>query len=115
MAINVSEALDSDTAVIITLSNTSSGGYVDGIYVQGGTALTKAIASVQQPTPKQMDFLEGGERTKDVKTFYLNKEVITSKNGNTATKMIHRGKTYKTIHVGDWEDYGWFFAMGARV
>ena len=69
MVINVSEALDSDTAQIVTVERTSAGAYVDGIYQKGSTSTFKTLASVQQPTPKQLDILPEGEKSKDVKLF----------------------------------------------
>ena len=58
MTINVSEAIDLDTSVIVSLENASGGGYVDGIYVEGTPVITKALASPQQPTPEQLDFFD---------------------------------------------------------
>jgi len=115
MPINVSEAIDSDTATIVTLFNSTGGDYVDGIFVPGSETTTRALASVQQPTPKQLEFLEGGERSKSIKSFYLNKEVFTSSDDRTATEILHRGNRYKVVHAGDWLDYGWFFAIGAKL
>jgi len=115
MPINVSEAIDMDTGTIVGLFNRINGGYVDGVFVDGKEKSTKAIASVQKPTPEEMNFLEGGERTKSLKTFYLNKEVYTSDDTRSATEISHRGVRYKVIHAGDWLDYGWFFAIGAKV
>lgn len=114
MAINVSEALDFDTAIRVSLENNSGGGWIDGKYVAGTKVLTKALASPQQPTPKQLEFLEGGERRKDLKAFYLNKEVILSYDDSNSTVIIQSGKRYKVVFAGDWETFGWFFAIGAR-
>ena len=47
MPINVSEALDTDTAEIITVNRTT-GGYVDGVYQENVSATFKTIASMQQ-------------------------------------------------------------------
>lgn len=114
MPIQVSEAIDLDTGVVVTLENTTGGAYVDGKYVPGGTTITKSLASVQQPTPEQLQFLEGGERNKEMKSFYLLKRVNTGSDDQTSSVITHRGKRYKVIFVGDWEDYGYFFAIGAR-
>ena len=58
MPINVKEAIDSDTAVLVTIEDKDGGGYVDGIFVSASPTSRKALASVQQPTPKQLDFLQ---------------------------------------------------------
>lgn len=116
MPINVAEAIDSDTAVVVTLED-KSGAYVDGIFEASAPVTRKALASVQQPTPQQLNFLEGGERTKQLRSFYLNKEVqsSSSENSEDATIIIKKGVRYKVVFAGDWEDYGWFFAIGAKT
>lgn len=116
MPINVVEAIDSDTAVIVTIEDKDGGDYVDGIFIPNPTPTTrKALASVQQPTPEQLNFLEGGERNKDLKSFYLNKPVKTAEDGtDNSSVVIHRGKRFKIIFVGDWQDFGWLFAIGAK-
>lgn len=117
MAINVSEAIDSDTGVIATLFDKNGGGYVDGIYAPGSETSRKALISFQQPTPKQLHFLKDGERTSDMKAMYINKQVVqTSEDGtDEATEVLHRGKRYKIVFAGDWNDYGFMFAIGARI
>lgn len=123
MAINVNEAIDSDTAVIATLFDRSGGGYVDGLYVQASETTRKALISFQQPTPRQLEFLKDGERTKDMKAMYINKEVFTSEpesstgagDAREATETLHRGKRYKIVFAGDWNDYGFMFAIGAKL
>lgn len=123
MPINVSDAIDSDTGVMATLLDHNSGGYVDGISGKGAQTTRKAIISFQQPTPKQLQFLKDGERTSDMKAMYINKEVFLSSpetitgagDAVAATEVIHRGRTYKIVFAGDWNDYGFMFAIGARL
>lgn len=74
MPINVSEALDSDTAErIIVERDTGTGVYVDGIYVNAPIRTFKTLASVQQPTPKQLETLPQGERDKNPMLFISKK------------------------------------------
>ncbi len=123
MAINVSEAIDSDTGVPATLFDKNNGGYVDGLYVKPSETTRKALISFQQPTPKQLQFLKDGERTSDMKAMYINKEVFESVSesavgagdAKSATETLHRGKRYKVVFAGDWNDYGFMFAIGARI
>ncbi len=116
MPINVSEAIDSDTGVLATLFDTT-GAYVDGLYVDNVQTTRKAIISFQQPTPKQLQFLKDGERTSDMKAMYINKEVVVTSEDETtkATEVSHRGRKYKIVFAGDWNDYGFMFAIGARL
>lgn len=115
MTVSVAEALDTDTASLVTLEDTAGGGYVDGIFVPGAATLRKALGSFQQPSPQQLEFLEGSERKNDVRSVYLNKEVRLSKADGTSTVIIKQGKRFKVVHVGDWNDFGWFFAMASAI
>lgn len=116
MVINVSEALDSDTAQIVTVERTSSGAYVDGIYQKGSTSTFKTLASVQQPTPKQLEILPEGEKSKDVKLFISKKPLRTTIDDEQliADIVIYKSVRYKIISSGDWDDYGHTMAMGVR-
>lgn len=116
MVINVSEALDTDTAKPTTVERTSPGAYVDGIYQAGSTSTFKALISTQQPSPKQLEVLPEGERSKDVKLFISNKPLQTTddKDQLLADVVISKGKRYKLIQAGDWNDYGHTTAMGVR-
>lgn len=113
MTITVAEALDSDSAITVTIEDATAGGYVDGVYQKGATVSKKALASVQQPTPQQIENLEGGERVKKLLAFYLNKTATAGSNGIAPSTIIYRSKRYKVVQVGDWSEFGWFFAIGA--
>jgi len=117
MVINVSEALDTDTAQPTTVERTSPGSYVDGIYQAGTTSTFKALISIQQPTPKQLEVLLEGERSSDVKLFISNKPLRTviDKDDLPADVVITKGQRYKIIRSGDWDDYGHTTAMGTRI
>lgn len=116
MVINVSEALDTDTAKPTTVERTSPGDYVGGIYQPGSPSTFKALISTQQPSPKQLEVLPEGERSKDVKLFISNKPLRTAddKDQLPADVVISKGKRYKLIQAGDWNDYGHTTAMGVR-
>ena len=116
MVINVSEALDTDTSQIVTVIRTAAGSYVDGLYVKGSTSTFKTLASVQQPTPIQMEILPEGEKDKDVKLFICKKPVNTTNDeeGLIADILMYKGKRYKVMHSADWDDYGYTAAMGVK-
>lgn len=116
MVINVSEALDSDTSQIITVERLSAGAYVDGLYVKGSTSTFKTLASVQQPTPKQLEVLPEGEKDKDTKLFISKKPIRTTNDeaGLIADVIIYKSQRYKVVTSADWEDYGYTMAMGVK-
>ncbi len=116
MPINVSEALDSDTAMIITVVRTENGSYVDGIYQEGTTSTFKTLASVQQPTPDDVQMLPEGERNKDLRKFISKKPIRTTSDRDEviADKVIYKGNHYKIISVNDWDDYGHTTSIGVR-
>lgn len=116
MPITVSEALDSDTAEIITVERTSGGGYVDGIYQKGVVSTFKTICSVQQATPEELQNLPEGERNKDVRKFISKKAIRTAsdRDGLIADVVLYKGFRFKIISAGDWDSYGHTTSFGAR-
>lgn len=115
MPINVSEALDADTAEILTVKR-QTGTYVDGLYVKGAETTFKTLASAQQPTPKELKSLAEGERDKDIRKFISKKPVRTAsdRDGLIADRIVYKGNDYKIIAVSDWDVYGQTTSFGAR-
>lgn len=116
MTINVSEALDSDTCLVLTVERTASGSYVDGKYVPGATSTFKSLISPQQPTPKQLEVLPEGERDKDVMLFISKKKLrtIDDKNNILPDRVLFDGAKYKIIQLADWGTFGHYPAFGTR-
>ena len=117
MPINVSEALDSDTAERITVTRTVPGAYVDGVYVKGSTSTFKTLASVQQPTLQQLQILPEGERDKNPRLFISKKPLrgTSDRDGIIADVILFKGMNFKIIDLGDWSSYGHTMAFGVRV
>lgn len=117
MPINVSEALCTDTAEIVTVKRTTGGSYVDGIYVQGSESTFKTICSVQQPSPIELQNLPEGERDKDIRKFISKKPVFTTSDRDEiiADLIRYKGNDYKIISAGDWDSYGHTTSFGVRV
>ena len=117
MVINVSAALDSDTAEIITVERDGGeGGYVDGLYVKGATTTFKTFASVQQPTPRQLEMLREGERDKNPLLFISKKLLRTTSDRDNiiADIVLYKGNRYKIVSLGDWSSYGHTMGFGVR-
>lgn len=117
MVINVSEALDSDTASVITIVRSTVGGYVDGLYVKGVTVNVSALASVQQPSAAMLKLVPENERTTDIKLFICNKSIRTTRNkeGLPADQIRDGSFLYKVIDAKDWDRYGHSTVMGVLI
>lgn len=118
MVINVSEAINTDTAEIITVERDGgTGDFVDGLFVKGGITTFKTLASVQQPTPKQLQILPEGERDKNPRLFISRKPLRTTsdRDGTIADIVIYKGIRFKIIMPADWESYGHTMAFGVRI
>lgn len=117
MPINVSEALDSDTGVILTVKRTSAGSYVDGIYVPGAESNFKSVISPQQPTPKQLLVLPEGQRDKDIMMFISKKPLrtLSDRDGTPADIVVFKGREYEIIQLADWETFGHTIGYGVRT
>ena len=116
MPINVSEALGTDTAEIVTVERTSAGAYVDGLYQKGTVSTFKTMCSVQQPSPDELQSLPEGERDKDIRKFISKKSIRTTsdRDGLIADIVLYKGVRYKIISAGDWDAYGQTTSFGAR-
>lgn len=116
MPINVSEAIDSDTAEKMIVERTTGSGYVDGLWVKGTITTFKTLASAQQPTPKQLETLPEGDRARDPFLFISKKPLLAADDKtNTAADLVtFKGQKYKIIKVGDWSSYGHTMAFGVR-
>jgi len=116
MPINVAEALDMDTAEIVTVER-NTGTIVDGLWVPGTPTTFKTMCSVQQPTYQQLKALGGGERQDDTRFFISKKPVRTAqdKDGLPPDIIRYQGNRYKLVQNGDWSVYGHNSAIGVRV
>ena len=116
MPINVSEAIDIDTAEQVLVERTEEGAYVEGLYVKGSVIKFKALVSVQQPTPQQLQTLKEGDRDSNPRLFISRKKLrtLSDREGTIADIVIYQGLRYKLIGLGDWASYGQTHAFGVR-
>lgn len=117
MPLNVRSAIGMDTGERVTISRKEAGDYVDGIWIEGTVVQIKAVASVQQPTKQQIELFTGLERNKDIKTFYINKDVRLSDefDGVEADEILWKGRKYRATKLGEWNSYGYNVVMGVRI
>ena len=116
MPINVSEALDGDTAETITVSRTT-GGYVNGLYVKNAPTVFKTLASMQQPSPVELQRLAEGQRGRNLFSFISKKPLFTvnDKEGLPADTFTFKGDVYEVINSGDWSSYGHTSGIAAQL
>lgn len=97
--IDVSELLnDPDFCSQITLIRRASSvnTYGEGALTETSSTIT---AVVQSPKSSILEILPAGVRISDYIAVYFGGEFITSKSGNYADVVIHRGKRYQAMEV----------------
>lgn len=116
MVINVGEALDPDTAEVLTVERQAAGDYADGIYQDGAISTFKTLGSAQQPTPQELLYLPSGERDKDIMKFYCEKNVrmASDRDNLKADVVLYQGNRFKVVQAQRWGIYGYTIAYGAR-
>lgn len=117
MVISVNEAIDYDSSVKIKITRYGAGSYVNGKWQDGAISTFYSLASVQQPTPKQLEILPENERTPDMKVFISKKPLrITDVKNQTKSDVItYKGDNYKISYLGDWGDFGYTYVIGAKL
>jgi len=116
MPVNVSDAIDADTAEIITVTRTANSGYVDGIFVKGTTVNFKALASVQAPTGDELQDLPEGSRDSSALKFFSKRPIFTisDRDDFDADIITYQGIRYKIVTSRNWNAYGHTVAIGVR-
>lgn len=119
MTINVSEALDGDTGVIVDITRVVNGSYVDGLWVVSPNTSTKfkAIVSPQQPTAAQLKIVPESLRTQDIMLFISNKplRILDEKKQEPADVIHWDNANWKVIARANWKIFGHTPVMAARV
>lgn len=117
MPINVSEALDSDTTIKVSVERYAPGSYVDGIYNPGATSTFTTLASPQQPTLKQLNTLPEGERDKDIMLFICKRAIRVGDDskGYKSDIITFNGDRFKAIQKGDWSTFGHNIVFGVKL
>jgi hypothetical protein len=115
MPINVSEAIDGETAQVVSFLRQVGGSYVNGIWVPPTSESFKSMCSVQQPTPQQLLVIPEGERNKDIRLFISKKPLRTTddKAGTIGDIALYAGKRFRMMWEGDWNAYGHSTMLGA--
>lgn len=95
------------TSVPVTRIATAPGGYVDGIYVSGGTTTTvHPLATIQPVSERDIRTLDlGGERIEDMRKVYLNDGTTT--NLTPADELQFLGQRWKQMQTDNrpWRNY----------
>lgn len=117
MVIKVSAAINADTATKVFVNRATKGAYVDGLYVPGTNTRFAVLASVQQPTPKQLEILPEGDRDKDTLLFITKRKLQTTNDGEglIADSVEYENSKYRLVQKANWDLYGQNGAFGVRV
>ena len=117
MTIGVSEALDMDTGIVLTIKRETGGGYIDGLWVTGTFLTFKTIGSPQPASAKELQILPEGDRDKDVFKFITKKPLraLSDRDNISADIVIFKGAEYTIISQGDWDIFGQTTSFGART
>jgi len=117
MPINVSEALDTDTAILLIVKRKSGGQRVDGVWVPGAETNVKILASPQPADANDLQNLPEGERDKDIFKFISNKPVYTTedRDGQEADEVIFEGNRYRVISSANWNLFGHSTVLAAKL
>ncbi len=115
--VQVGEALDSDTAEIVTVERAGAGAYADGVYQAGAITTSKTLCSVQHPTPDDLQTLPEGERRQVVLKFISRQLIATGDDdaGTVSDVVLYGGERYKIIQSSDWTAHGYCRSFGVRV
>jgi hypothetical protein len=117
VTIQLTEALDSDNSIVLTVKRKLSGARVDGVWIPGSDTILKIFASPQPASPDELQNLPEGERDKSIFKFISNKPLFTTqdRNGTDADLVMFKGNDYRVISVGDWDTFGYTLAFSAKV
>jgi hypothetical protein len=94
-----------------------SGNYVQGRWVEGAAETLEILASVQPATPKELQRLPEGDRTKAVIAIWTTTELRTASSppGAQADRVTYAGSTYEVQAVEAWDLGGYWKALASRV
>ena len=118
MAIQVREAICSDTSFPITILRPTTGGYdQNGEWQSGPVRKIKALASVQ-PVEEKINNNLGNDRVDRRVRFISNRPLqFSDKEAGIKSDVIYYKKEYYTLRRDneDWSDFGVHSAVGSRI
>lgn len=91
-----------------------SGSYVAGRWVEGAATILEITASIQPATPKELQRLPEGDRTRDVIAIWTTTELRVGE-GAQADRVSYGGATYEVQAVERWDLGAYWKALAARA
>jgi hypothetical protein len=117
--INISRVLASPAFQQSFTVYRKSGDFAAGGYVEAETTVN--MTGVVLPTTyKDIMQVPEGDRVSESKTFYSTSPLYVTRNNSdgtsgTSDEIVHHGFRYRLYQVKDYQDYGYFKAMGMRM
>jgi hypothetical protein len=120
--IDVSEIVsDSDFAQDFEIQRSSGGSWKAGVWVNE-TETVPGYGIVQPATPEELDQVPEGDRVRGSLSFHSEDPLFETHTrgtndtfAGTSDIICHRGQKYRLVKVWQWEDFGYFHAIGARI
>jgi hypothetical protein len=120
--INLAEVVnDADFAQEFEITRSHGGSWIAGKWVNE-TIGVPGYGVIQPATPEELEQVPEGDRVKGSLSFHSEAPLFEThtygpndKFAGTSDVICHRGQKYRLVKVWQWEDFGYYKAIGARI
>jgi hypothetical protein len=107
-------------SVIVTLTRSAPGSYsATGFYSADSTTDSEVLAIIAPASPRELEMLPEGERTKEVISVFTKEQLRTlveGTGGTPADRITYNGKVWEVKQVNDYgSQAGYYFALATRL
>ena len=111
---------DSDLAQPFVILRSSGGAFVAGGWQEGEPQSIDAYGVVTPASEQQLQQVPEGDRVTEAKSFYSVTPMYRthewpSDNPGTSDILVWHGQKYRVAAVGQWGDYGFWYAVATRM
>lgn len=113
--INIGELIhDSDFCTKFTIHRKISGKWIGGRQERKEKVI-EAEGIVTATSSEDMELLSEGDRVHGLKTFYTDVKMRLTDNETTSDICEYKGLRYRLLQVFNYEDFGYYKAIGTRI